>query len=249
MSEAKKPPSVASTATEIGIAIALAPPGTKAIAVATVAAPKVMGLLESQWQQRREKRRLLYLGEYLAGEPLDDEGRAEAELQALADDPRLRELVFDAFRVIDDTMAEEAVFVMGKLTRLYRARGLPADGFSRGVRRIMQDITTDDFAALREILTAVGGVDSPRDSVAIAFFPSKTPHYISVMYQPESSEPHARHVVEPKSSAEAVGRALELLKAGLLAQEGSSRASEGIAGPNHAFIDRSRARTLLSLMP
>jgi len=249
MSESKKPPSAASTATEIGIAVALAPPGTKAAAAVAVVAPKMMGFLESQWRQRREKRRLVYLAEYLAGEPLDDEGQAEAELQALADDPKLRELVFDAFRVVDDAMAEEAVFVMGRLTRLYRARGLQADAFSRGVRRIMQDITADAFAALREILTAVGQVDSPRDSVAIAFFPSQTPHYISVMYQPSSPEPHARHVVEPKSSAESVGRALELLKAGLLAQEGSSRASEGIAGPNHAFIDRSRARTLLSLMP
>lgn len=250
MSESKKPPSAASTATEIGIALALAPPGTKAASARAVVAPKLMAVLQEKWQQRRDESCFKYLCAYLAGEPLEDEGHAEAELQALADDPKLRELVFDAFRVVDDAMAEEAVFVMGKLTRLYRTNGLQADRMSRGVRRIMQDVNSEDFAALREVLTAVTSVTSVRESVAVSFNQYGDAPLLIINHHPSADAAAAtRATCGTKASARCTTRALDLLKAGLLAQEGASHNRLGMRGEAYMTVDLPAARTLLSLMP
>jgi hypothetical protein len=228
-------------------AAVIAAPGTRLLVGLAALVPHVAKRLGAAWSDRREKRRTAFLFAYLEGCDVEDEELAEAELFALADDPNTRELVFDAFRVIDDAMIEQAVVVMGRLTRHYRVNAIRADWFSRGVRKIMVDVSAEDYAALKELLAALDDVHSDDDHAKVALPPNGTDTTITVAYN-KGGTSNGWKTHQMRCSMPCAMRAFELLKSSMLAREASGQHQRLYDRPQMR-IAPSVARGLLSLMP
>jgi hypothetical protein len=133
-----------------------------AAAVATIAGGSVLaaGILKiaGGWlAERIEQRRYAWIRAYLGGDVVD-EAKVEAELHAMGDNPAVREVVIQGIRAINEVIADSAVPVLARLTREYVSSGRKADGFFRGVQRLMMDIDSDDFIGLRELLLDLEGL-------------------------------------------------------------------------------------------
>lgn len=144
-------------------------------ALATGAAPLVAGLLGAGagatgpllamvggWlQEKRERRMSAFLDEYYRAGPSADPEAVEAELHARSDDAIVQELVIEGVRAVDEVLADAVVPILARLTRQYVSQGRGADAFFRGVRRVLNDLSNDEFGALRSIVQRVVALGIP----------------------------------------------------------------------------------------
>jgi hypothetical protein len=241
-----KPKVAAGTVAVAGAALlATSPP--MAIAAAGVAlAPQVIEPWV-RWRERHRERRIReMLAGYLEGMPVEDEAYVEATLQSLADDPTVREVLADAFRVIDEASASEAVLAMGRLVRSYQIERRPADWFSRGVRRLLSDISSDDYVALKELLALLADVQSTEDRAAVRLVERAPGPLITIWYAAEELKGLPKKAVV--TNTENTKRALELLKRSSLAREGSSGGDRRTFGDPNMEVALTVARRLFSMM-
>ncbi len=173
----------------------------------------------------------------------------EKEIEALAADASMREVIFDAVRVIDNAMCDEAVHAIAKLVIEYRSQAKRGDWFSRGVRRMFEDISSEDFQAFREVLTIVAEQTSAYDDLPVSFYASEDPPVLAMYVRPIADRPGDHKEVPTRSAIDCTARALERLKLGLMVREGSSGAGKGMSGAPHMFLAQTTARRLLGLMP
>jgi hypothetical protein len=124
-------------------------------AVVAGAAVVVAAFVQALWgnlQARRERRLHAFVQDYLQAGDTQDPEIVEAQIHALGDDPDMRDTVLEAIRGIDEALADVVVPALARLARLYTSTKRPADGFFRGMRRILQDLTAEAFAALIALL-------------------------------------------------------------------------------------------------
>jgi hypothetical protein len=120
---------------------------------ATMGPPGMLRLVKSIFGRNRERWRN-YFKAYTEDDPSVDPADAERLFAEAADNPDLRELVVDAARVIAEALSNAVVPAMARLTRLYASTDTKADGFFRGMRRVLTDVTDQDFCDLRAIVGA-----------------------------------------------------------------------------------------------
>jgi hypothetical protein len=237
-------------ASEAAVAVAAAyvaaPEGAKVSAAAAVAAPVVWRGVEGLWRQQREDRRIRYLAEYLRGEPLDDPGVVEAQIDALSSDPKIRDIVFDSLRVLDDARCNAVVLAMARLTRKYKSEGWPPDVFSRGVRRLLADLTSDGVAALREVLEVLKDLTAERDEIRLSYFYATESTLLVERFGLGGPLPVQAPVLS--SPPEIVRHVLELLKTSGLARTAVTPNADATAGPVCLAVALSTARGVLDLL-
>ena len=85
-------------------------------------------------------------------------GGTDEEIEAAFYEPDFEEVLFQNYRRVMDAVDAAVVPALGRLTAAYRHKR--ADQFFRGAGRLLQDVSADELAALREILTAARLVDA-----------------------------------------------------------------------------------------
>jgi hypothetical protein len=99
------------------------------------------------------RRRKIFYEAYLQGRSVDPE-LDEAKLHAESSDPIVQQLVIEAARLIGEALVDAVVPAMARLTRAYAAERRPADAFFRGMRRVLTDLSEQEFRDLRALLEA-----------------------------------------------------------------------------------------------
>jgi hypothetical protein len=228
-----------------------APAGTKTVAAAVALGPYVERRLSDLWEWRRRQLRLGYIAGYLEGTAMVDPAVVEAEIDALADDAKIREIVFDSLRVLDEARCNEVVLGMARLTRRYRSENLPPDWFSRGMRRLLIDLTSEGVAVLREVLRLLGELTSEHDEVRLAYFYA-TDRELRVERFGRGQQDQlccvAIDSLHPATSADITRLVLEQLKASGLARETTTPLDDGLARPVRLVVALSTVRGVLHLM-
>jgi hypothetical protein len=82
-----------------------------------------------------------------------DPERVEAELQSRAHLPEVQDVVCEGFRAIEDLLTDAALPALARLTRSYVVNARPADWFFRGVRRLLSDLSAEEFADFSRTMT------------------------------------------------------------------------------------------------
>jgi hypothetical protein len=82
----------------------------------------------------------------------------DEEIEAAFYEPNFEEVLFQNYRRVMDAMDAAVVPALGRLTAMYRFK--PADQFFRGAGRLLQDLSTDELAALREVLSAARKIEA-----------------------------------------------------------------------------------------
>jgi hypothetical protein len=156
------PGPVEQTAVAAAIAVATVtlstPLGAAVTAGLTVAPDLLRRAADRYFKDRSADRWELYLAELLRGDRAVDP-RLVAKLFAESTDEHVQELVIESARVIAEALATSVMPVMARLTATYAAPpGKRADRFFRGVRRILSDLTEEEFQDMREIVRRVVNV-------------------------------------------------------------------------------------------
>jgi hypothetical protein len=121
-------------------------------AVAVPLAGKFTELIANLLHSRSRRRMNAFAIGYLEGASGVDQELVEAQLHARSEDPAVQELVLESARALAEALADSVVPVMARLTRLYITNERPADGFFRGVRRLLTDLTEPEFRDFRAVL-------------------------------------------------------------------------------------------------
>ncbi|OJH33994.1 hypothetical protein BON30_45935 [Cystobacter ferrugineus] len=77
---------------------------------------------------------------------------AEAELRAKAGEPLFQEVVLENLRSLDEALDDAVVPALARLMRMYVTESRRADAFFRGVRRLLSDLTGDEYADLCSLI-------------------------------------------------------------------------------------------------
>jgi hypothetical protein len=155
---------VAGGAGALGVVMGADPVTVALVAAGGVAATKVTNAALAHFLDRVRARWADFWDVYRKGRAGDPD-LAEAEVQANSDDPVLRDLVVESARAVAEALADPVIPVLARLTRAYQSEGKVADGFFRGVRRLLTDVTESEFVTLRDLISRV---------VALPFAPEPT---------------------------------------------------------------------------
>lgn len=157
------------TAASLTVALAagatISPTAGALLAAGGAAASTFFGRTASWVRQRRERRTLAWYDEYVRGEEAVDPEAVEARLDAQADDAIVQETILEGARAVDEALADEVVLHLARLTRFYVGSGRGADAFFRGTRRLLSDLTGDEFSALRALVKELAETSLPDDVV------------------------------------------------------------------------------------
>jgi|ERR1019366_335365 hypothetical protein len=137
------------------VTLITAPAGPFVASVAASVADRMVNIMVDWKRDRVRKRWREFVGEYVKGEGDVDPMVAEAELHAFGDQPYVQELVLEAARGLDEALADVVVPALGRLARLYASTGRRADGFFRGMRRLLQELNAEAFGELLSFLRLV----------------------------------------------------------------------------------------------
>ncbi len=232
--------------------------GGAGAALAAGASPLVAGLLGAGagtagpllamvggWLQEKRERRLSgFLGEYYRAGPAADPDAVEAELHARSEDPLIQELVIEGLRAVDEVLADAVVPVLARLTREYVSNARGADWFFRGVRRVLSDLTNEEFEALRSIVQRVVAVGIPT-----AADPLRLEHHEGHPSKPEGLTCNWTEEPEDGGKASWAGRKIlgdapharrlfYLLKANGLGEDAPTGGFTSTGGPGVVYVPR-----------
>jgi hypothetical protein len=157
----------ASAAATAATAGALLSAGVSPVGAALVAgaATVLAGLVGGGFKflvARAESRWHLWYAAYVEGFA-EDPALVEAHLHAEAEDPIVQELVVENARAIAEALTDSVVPVLARLTREYKSAKRRPDAFFRGMRRVLSDLSEDEYGALRGLVGLAASVD-PRDN-------------------------------------------------------------------------------------
>lgn len=145
-------------------AAGLSPPdhlGAAIVAGSAVGLVAILGTASTWLRDRSTRRWTANYAAYLHASPNVDPGVVEAELHAKSDDPHVLELVLENARMIAEALTDSAVPVLGRLTREYVSNDRHADAFFRGMRRLLTDLSEDEFKALGDLMVRASSVTLP----------------------------------------------------------------------------------------
>ncbi len=139
-------------ATSAGVAALSSGAGPGAAALLATVAPGVS--LVVHWTNERMVRRLkTFLKAFLEGDHVGlSPEDVEAKLREAGADPRAREAILEALRAAGDALAEVVVPPLGRLVRTYAKEKCGPDVFFRGMRRVLTDLSEDEFEAFRDFV-------------------------------------------------------------------------------------------------
>jgi hypothetical protein len=157
--------------------------------------------------------------------------RVVSELLAhAAENPVVQDLLAEAARLISDCLAPSVVPPIGKLVGEYSRESRKADGFFRGMRRLLTDLTEEEFRELRTILGAATAdipEQAPWIELEIVHGPNPADDIASLMRSPvwpASGQMHqgsATCVLRPAPAS--ASRLFQLLELNRLAVPGTQR--------------------------
>ena len=147
---------VASTSAGVAALSSGASPGAAALLAAVVPGASLVVRWTNERMARRFKRFLdaFLEGDQVALSPED----VEAKLGEAGADPRAREAILEALRAASDALADVVVSPLARLVRTYALEKRGPDVFFRGMRRVLTDLSEDEFEALREFVRRAEGV-------------------------------------------------------------------------------------------
>jgi hypothetical protein len=215
----------------------------------------IAGMALNWLATRRRRRWERWIDGYVNAAPPIDLDEVEAHLHAKGDDPVVQEVVLEGVRAIDEALADVVVPALARLTRQYVADGRSADGFFRGVRRTLSDLTNEEFAALVSLLRRVATLDiaSSAQEVELHYVPTENPHGYQLDYLrplPKAERTKRGTVNEwaligPQHCA---SRLFHLLKTNGLGRDGKSGTFGGSAGPHIIEISFDIVRRFLAVV-
>jgi len=150
----------------LGVVMGADPVTVALVAAGGVAATKVTNAALAHFLARTRARWADFWDVYRKGRAGDPE-LAEAQVQANSDDPLLRDLVVEDARAVAEALADPVIPVLARLTRAYQSEGKVADGFFRGMRRLLTDVTEAEFGALRDLVVSVMALPHPANTFTI----------------------------------------------------------------------------------
>jgi hypothetical protein len=153
--------------TTAGMAGALLSAGASPIGTALIAgaSPLAAGLVGGAFNfllTLTARRWHLWYDAYLDGKA-QDPALVEAQLHAEAEDPVVQELVVENARALAEALTDSVVPVLARLTREYRAAKRRPDAFFRGMRRMLSDLSEDEFRTLGSLVLRVAAVHTTND--------------------------------------------------------------------------------------
>ena len=141
---------VAIKSSQLAVAVAAGSSGIPAAAAASFDIIElVRGFMEES--SRRKVQELLDEA-YFANAP--DAG-ASAHLRAVMENPKFRRVLVETVRAKLEALADEVTPALAMLMREYERTGREPDWFFRGLCRVLQDLSPEEFVELREFLGAL----------------------------------------------------------------------------------------------
>jgi hypothetical protein len=137
----------------VGAAATVALAAGAPLAGALAAAPLALNAVVQSVLHRNRRRWALWYEGYRKAADIIQPEVLEAKLQANAEDPIVQELIVESARAIGEAIVDVIAPIMARLTRLYESERRPADAFFRGMRRVLTDLSTEEFADFREIIS------------------------------------------------------------------------------------------------
>lgn len=155
-----KPAKAAIKASQLAVAVAAGRAGIPAAAAASFDIIElVRGLIEES--SRRKVQELLDEA-YFANAP--DAGAA-AHLRAVLEEPKFRRVLVETVRAKLEALADEVTPALAMLMREYERTGKEPDWFFRGLCRVLQDLSREEFAELLAFLgTLARALANDRDA-------------------------------------------------------------------------------------
>jgi hypothetical protein len=157
----RKTAEIAEAAVQVGVqfgATALAVGTGPATALVLASLAPATSLLIKWSDERRAKRLKPFLETFLEGIADVSPEEAEAKLREAGEDPRARESILEALRAVGDSLAAVVVPPLGRLVRTYAREKRGPDVFFRGMRRVLTDLSEDEFEAFRDFVRRADGV-------------------------------------------------------------------------------------------
>jgi hypothetical protein len=105
----------------------------------------LMALVADRWR--------IWYAAYTEGQ--GDPELVEAQLWVDAQEPIIQELVVENARAVAEALTASVVPVLARLTREYRSAGRAPDAFFRGMRRLLSDLSEEEFVAFRDLIIGI----------------------------------------------------------------------------------------------
>ncbi|HEY1693090.1 MAG TPA: hypothetical protein VGG39_13070 [Polyangiaceae bacterium] len=164
--------------------------------------------------------------------------------------PLSAEFVAEAARLIAEALADEVVPVMGRMVHLYESKGRAADGFFRGVRRVLTDVTSEEFHGLYEIMQFTAAVLAEPFSADLIELRASEPladgrppgielHFLA------SKDPQ-QHVRTLAAAPQCTSRIFRLLRGHMLGNPGNDRIGPQL--PTSLVLERETVGRLWALL-
>jgi hypothetical protein len=203
-------------------------------------------------RDRREARAwAAYFDAFLAGEK--DPETALALLAYAAENGVVQEMVAESARAIAECLSPSVVPVMGKMTHQYKTENRKVDGFFRGVRRLLTDLTDDEVRDLRTLMRLAADAKLPEhhEVIELNFInlpPSQKPQLAYLRPSETAAEKQTgMHQREALGDVPHALRLFQLLKTNDLGRDEASGANR-LTGPQAVVLRRETVNRLLRLL-
>ncbi len=97
-----------------------------------------------------------------------DEGFA-AHIAALLRDPRVRRVILESVRTALESVADEVLSAIAALMREYERAGKEPDAAFRGLCRVLQELSAEEYASLRGLFQRASADSQLLDSLHVSF--------------------------------------------------------------------------------
>lgn len=223
--------------------IGVAPAVGVALAAGGTAGNALLAYATTRLAERRERRWGRWIEAYIRADPSVDEAEVEAHLHAKGDDPLVQEVVLEGVRAIDEALVDIVVPALARLTRQYVTTGRQADGFFRGVRRTLTDLTSEEYAALLGLLQRLEALDVATSQPdvhlhyrATAEQPIPQLHYMRPYSEEERKRRSTFNEAVPMGQLDHFLRLFHLLKTNGLGRDSSTSGKFGGASGPHVIV-------------
>jgi hypothetical protein len=113
--------------------------------------------------------------------------------RAEGDDPVVQEVIVESARAVDECLEDAVVPALARLTRQYASNQTKADSFFRGMRRLLSDLSEEEFAAFRAFVDRILREPLPPGQLVVELvyedvFPSPIPQLFMFKGQGKAQE-------------------------------------------------------------
>jgi hypothetical protein len=245
-----------------GGAAAISAAGSPALAAVVAAGSALMQLGYGWMKERTETRWTKWTAAYIGGDAGADVAAFEKDLEAIVTgDAAGRDLVIENVRALADALSDVVVPALAKLTRDYISKKQGADAFFRGLRRILSDVSEDEYVALRDLVRRVCDLDvGTKETVTLlnaaegAYMPdsSRTLKYrVELPPRPPDGvhrPPGPEHALVAFGEVPHKLRLIHLLKTNGLAEDPATPTWGSANGPHAISLDRAMMARLRDVL-